>query len=194
MLADWRPGRQLLLCCCSWKLRSGFLLWRHGSINDRKVRPGIEVEEAFPEENWTEIPLSRGRALQRAGRVWDTRLCLPARLAPAGTRSQGWHECGWRVSPAESQPWPPPSRATSVHLQRQLGLVSAVVCAQKGLFHCKIWLLFVIGWLNYLLLVGWLLAILSLQGECLLSVPRGSKPLGSGVSLTSYVKIALWDP
>lgn len=112
------------------------------------------MEEAFPEENWTQIPLSRGRALQRAGRVCGTRLCLPAHLAPAGTRSQFWRECGWHMSPTESRPWPPPSRISSVHLQRQLGLVSAVLYAQKALFHCKIWLLLVIGWLSPLLAIS----------------------------------------
>lgn len=61
MLAHWRPRRQLLLFCCSWKLQSGFLLWRHGSINDRKAWPGRVVEEAFPEGNWTKIPVAVGR-------------------------------------------------------------------------------------------------------------------------------------
>lgn len=40
MLADWKPRRQPLPFCCNWKLPSGFLLWRHRSVNDRKVRPG----------------------------------------------------------------------------------------------------------------------------------------------------------
>lgn len=49
-----------------------------------------------------------------------------------------------------------PALATSIsssHLQHHLGLVSAAMRAQKGLFHCKIWwlLLFVISWLNPLL-------------------------------------------
>lgn len=46
-----------------------------------------------------------------------------------------------------------PTSISSSHLHRHLGLVSAAMCARKGLFLCKIqWrLLVVISWLNPLL-------------------------------------------
>lgn len=119
----WRPRGRLLLLCCSWSSRSGFLLWRRGSVNDRKVRPGTVLEEAFPEESQTKIPLSRRRVFQGLD-VFVPLACAPRHLAPARLA----------CVPVGSQPCPPLCH-----------LVSTLICAQKGLFHSKIWLLLVTG-------------------------------------------------
>lgn len=102
--------------CCSFAAAGnlGLLPWRHGSLNDGKVWPGLVVEEAFPEENGTEAPLSRGRALRWAGCVQGTR---------------GRRVSRQRASLGRHRPAPPASAA--------LGVL-AVLRAQKGLFRAKI--------------------------------------------------------
>jgi len=86
--AGRRAGRQLLLCCCSWEWRSGFL---RGRVKGRKGRPGYGWKRLFLGRTGLKIPLLRGRLLRA-----PTAPCLPAHLVPAGHWSQC--RCQWCVS------------------------------------------------------------------------------------------------
>lgn len=114
----WRAGGAAGGCCSFATAGNlGLLPWRRGSVNDGKVWPGVALEEAFPEENGTEAPLSRGRALRWAGRARGTR-CRRGRRVSLRRASRGRH-----------RPAPPASAAFGV---------LAVLRAQKGLFRAKI--------------------------------------------------------